>query len=76
VTHDRAVGCHAADRFCALAKGRDPIEDEIERIRAAYESGRYVPCADHSIPPDVSFDDFRHYLDPKRRSIGKETEAS
>ena len=53
-----------------LAKGRAAIDREMERIRPAYETGRYVPCADHSIPPDVSYADFRYYLDRRAELVG------
>jgi len=53
-----------------LAKGRREIEQELHR-QAPYllESGGYIPTIDHSIPPDVSYDNFLYYLDAKRRLL-------
>ena len=46
----------------ALAAGPDAIDRELERIRPAVEAGGCIPAVDHSVPPDVSWDDFQYYL--------------
>ena len=53
-----------------LAKGRKAIDRELERIRPAHETGRHIPCADHSIPPDVSFDDYKYYNEKRAALVG------
>jgi len=53
----------------SLASGKFEIDAELERIRPAYEAGRYIPCADHSIPPDVSFDNYLYYIDKLKRLL-------
>jgi hypothetical protein len=53
-----------------LAKGMDAIDREIDRIRPAYKTGRYIPTADHSIPPDVSFSDYQYYLAKRANLVG------
>lgn len=53
-----------------LAKGRREIDAELERIRPAYETGRYIPHVDHSIPPDISFGNYLYYLDNLKKMIG------
>ena len=53
-----------------LAKDRASIDREIERIRPAYEAGHYIPAADHSIPPDVPFENFCYYSDKRRALVG------
>lgn len=53
-----------------LAKGREAIDSEVERIRPAFETGRYIPFADHSIPPDVSFDDYQYYTEKRAELVG------
>ncbi len=46
----------------ALARGRNAIDEEVERKLAPLLSqGGYIPHADHFVPPDVSWEDFRHY---------------
>ena len=53
----------------ALAKGKKEIDAEIERIRPAYEQGRFIPCADHSIPPNVSFYNYQYYTDKLKKLL-------
>jgi hypothetical protein len=47
---------------------RGAIDRELERIRPAFEMGGYLPCGDHSIPPDVSWKNFLYYHE-KRRAL-------
>ena len=54
-----------------LTLGGKAIDDELERIRPIFEQGGFIPHVDHFIPPDVSYDNFRYYLDKKRKLIGK-----
>jgi uroporphyrinogen decarboxylase len=53
-----------------LAKGRAEIDRELERRRPLVESGGFIPHVDHAVPPDVSLDNFRYYLERKRRLLG------
>lgn len=53
-----------------LAADRAAIDREVERVRPAFEAGGYIPCADHSIPPDVPYENFLYYLDKRRELIG------
>ena len=53
-----------------IAKGRAEIEQELMRqVPQLLESGGYIPTVDHSVPPDVSYDNFLYYLDLKRKLI-------
>jgi uroporphyrinogen decarboxylase len=53
-----------------IAKGKKAIEQELLRqVPFLLEKGGYIPTIDHSIPPDVSLDNFRYYLDLKREII-------
>lgn len=53
----------------ALIAGRDAIDAEVRRLRPLIEQGRYVPCVDHRVPPDVTLSNYRYYLDVKRRLL-------
>ena len=53
-----------------IAKGRIEIDTELERIKPAYETGRYIPHIDHSVPPDVSFYNYLYYLDKLKKMLG------
>lgn len=49
-----------------LAKGTDAIEREVfAKLAPLLEDGGYIPTVDHTVPPDVSWDNFRHYIDAK-----------
>ena len=54
-----------------LVAGGSAIDAEFERIRPVFEQGGYIPHLDHLVPPDISFDNYRTYLDKKRKFIGK-----
>ena len=46
----------------ALARGRAAIDAELDsKVPQLLRRGGYVPCADHMVPPDVSWDDFVYY---------------
>ncbi|HEY3396525.1 MAG TPA: uroporphyrinogen decarboxylase family protein [Armatimonadota bacterium] len=47
----------------ALTHGPAAIDAELERLRPLIEEGGYMPHTDHSIPPDVSFANFRYYME-------------
>lgn len=54
----------------ALASGPEAIDKELERVRPAVESGRYIPDLDHLIPDDVSWDNFCHFARGLRKLVG------
>ena len=54
----------------ALAAGRRAIDAELERIRPACLEGRCIPHVDHSVPPDVSWGDYRYYRERLARMMG------
>ena len=45
-----------------LSKGRVAIQEEIDRRLQLVAQGGYLPSVDHSIPPDISFENYKHYL--------------
>ncbi len=50
----------------ALLKGRDAIDAELLRIKPFVEQGGFLPGVDHRVPADVTYDNYRYYLDRKR----------
>lgn len=50
----------------ALAQGPAAIDSELRRVRPLVEDGGYVPGLDHSVPPDVSFANYCHYMEKLR----------
>lgn len=55
----------------ALARGRAAIDEELDAVvPRLLDDGGYVPCVDHTVPPDVSYADFQYYLERKQRLLG------
>jgi len=54
-----------------LVEGGKAIDAELERLRPLLEEGGCIPHLDHLVPPDIPYDHYRHYLDRKRKLIGK-----
>ena len=53
-----------------IAKGKKEIEREVLRqVPALLETGGYIPTIDHSIPPDVPYENFLYYLEVKRDAL-------
>lgn len=53
-----------------LARDRAAIDAEIDRLAPLIEEGGFIPTIDHAVPPDVSLDNFRYYLERKRALLG------
>ena len=55
-----------------LAISREAIDAEIEaKIPVLLETGGYIPTLDHSVPPDVPYDNWLYYLERKAELIGR-----
>ncbi len=46
----------------ALIGGKDEIDREVEKVRVLLTQGGYFPAVDHSIPPDVPYQNFNYFL--------------
>jgi len=53
-----------------LAGDREMIRREVARIKPLVADGGYIPHVDHRCPPDVSYDNYRYYLQLKRDELG------
>ncbi|MHB0879078.1 MAG: uroporphyrinogen decarboxylase family protein [Anaerolineae bacterium] len=53
----------------ALIAGRDAIDREVASRRPLIEDGGFIPTVDHRVPPDVTLDNYRYYLDVLRKAI-------
>lgn len=47
----------------SLAKGEAAILAELEQRLPLVADGGYLPSVDHSVPPDISFDNYMKYLE-------------
>lgn len=55
-----------------LIKGKESIDEEINRLSKLMEDGGFIPHVDHRCPPDVTLENYRYYIKRKREMIGKE----
>jgi len=52
-----------------LAKNKDAICREIERLAPLIKNGGYIPTVDHRVPPDVSLENYIFYLEKKKEIL-------
>jgi uroporphyrinogen decarboxylase len=54
-----------------LAKGKDDIAAEVDRLTPTVDDGGFIPFADHRVPPDVPLENYLYYLERTREKWGK-----
>ena len=47
----------------AVAAGRDAIRAEMEKLFPLMCEGGFIPKIDHSVSADISWDNFRYYME-------------
>jgi len=59
----------------SLAKGKNAIDKEVEKVKILLKDGGYFINCDHHIPPDVSFENISYFFNQvKKLSDYKETD--
>jgi uroporphyrinogen-III decarboxylase len=53
----------------ALIEGRKEVDRELERVIPLLEEGGFIPSPDHLIPPTVSFDQYRYFVDRRHEMV-------
>ncbi|MDO8587221.1 MAG: uroporphyrinogen decarboxylase family protein [Armatimonadota bacterium] len=54
-----------------LTKDKKAIENELRaKIPPMLDSGGYIPHLDHCFPPDISYENFKYYMEVKSQLIG------
>ena len=53
-----------------VVKGKEAIDAEFERLRPVIDEGGYLPAIDHSVSSDISWDNYRHFLDAVQKYSG------
>ena len=48
-----------------IARGPEAIRGHLREFIPLIEEGGFIPTVDHTVPPDISWDNFRHYMDVK-----------
>ena len=54
-----------------MAVSRKAIDRELERAERLLPLGGYVPGPDHTVPPDVSWENYKYYMERLRKLVGK-----
>jgi uroporphyrinogen decarboxylase len=52
-----------------LAKGPAAIDAHLRTLRPLLEEGGFIPTVDHTVPPDVSWASFQHYVGAKAKLL-------
>ena len=56
----------------ACAKGKKAIDKEFDRLEPLVKEGGYILSPDHSFPPDVSFENYRYFMEEWKARIYKQ----
>ena len=52
-----------------LAQGPEAIDAHLQALVPLIEDGGYIPTVDHTVPPDISWPNFQHYLATKEKLL-------
>ncbi len=52
-----------------LAKGPRAIDRHLRTLIPLIEEGGFIPTVDHTVPPDVSWSNFQHYMESKTKLL-------
>jgi len=52
-----------------VAKGKDAIREEFKRLRPVIRDGGYIPAIDHSVSADISWDNYRYFIDGLKQEV-------
>jgi uroporphyrinogen decarboxylase len=58
-----------------LARDRQAIRAHLAELIPLIEEGGFIPTVDHTVPPDVPWDNFRIYMELKRRLLAGDFSA-
>ena len=57
----------------ALVKGKEAIREEVmSKVPFLLEKGGYFPSTDHLVPPDVTFENYKYFINTLREAAGIE----
>lgn len=54
-----------------LAQGRDGVDAELARVMPLVRDGGFIPMLDHFVPPDVSWETYRYYVERRRELLSR-----
>lgn len=53
-----------------IARGKDAIDRELERINEMFKYGKYIASLDHLVHPEISWQDFCYFVNKLKGMIG------
>jgi len=53
----------------ALMGSKKEIDKELERLGPMMDQGGFIPTVDHRVPPEVTLDNYRYYIERKKEAI-------
>ena len=53
----------------AIASGWEGVDAVLCHVQPLLQEGGYIPFLDHFVPPDVSYDTYRYYLERRRELL-------
>lgn len=63
------VGCVGGLNKQVMAAGKDAIDREMDRARSLIELGRFIPGPDHFVLSDVTFANYRYFMEQMRQVV-------
>lgn len=60
------MGCVGGLNKQVMAEGKEAIDREMDRARALIELGRFIPGPDHFVLSDVTFANYRYFMEQLR----------
>jgi len=54
-----------------IASGREGVDAELRRLEPLWKEGGFIPLLDHHVPPDVSYDTYRYYVERRREVLSR-----
>jgi uroporphyrinogen decarboxylase len=54
-----------------IAKGRDAIDRELDRLDPMFKGPGYMPALDHLVHPEISYGDFKYFVSELKKRIEK-----
>ena len=66
--HSRCLLMGGMDKR-VIASGRHGVDAELARVLPLVREGGFVPMLDHYVPPDVSFETYRYYVERRRELL-------
>lgn len=53
-----------------IAKGKEWIDQELERIAEMFKRSGYIPALDHLVHPEISWEDFNYFVSRLKQRLG------